>query len=285
MIFAYINWDIDPVMVTLGPLEIRYYSVLFAIAFWLGYVIMSRMMRIEKCPEEWCDKIFIYTILATIIGSRLGHVIFYGWDFYSKHPIEIFKVWEGGLSSHGGAIGILIALYIYHKKVSKRSYLWVMDHIVIPTALAGFFIRTGNLFNSEIVGAPTDLPWAFRFLRIHPDMAIIPRHPSQIYEATFYLCVFITLWYLYTKKNLIRREGAIFGIFLICVFGFRILIENIKADQEPWEADMVLNMGQILSIPFVLLGIFCLVRSMRRAPKDWGPAPGYVEKVAENKKK
>ncbi|MCQ2228617.1 MAG: prolipoprotein diacylglyceryl transferase [Bacteroidales bacterium] len=263
---GYIDWDIDPVMFNLGPLQIRYYSILFALAFWFGYLIMNKMLTKEGHPEEWVDKIFIYTIVGTVLGARLGHVFFYGWDYYSQHPIEIFKIWEGGLASHGGAIGILIALYIYHKKVSKKTYLWVLDHIVVVVALSGFFIRTGNLMNSEICGSPCDpeLPWAFRFLRLHPDDALIPRHPSQIYEAVWYLGVFCLLSFLYWKKNYIEKEGALFGLFLVLVFGFRMLIETIKADQEAFEADMVLNMGQLLSIPFVLVGIWCIYNSLIR---------------------
>ncbi len=260
---AYIDWNVDPVMFQIGHLSIRYYSILFAIAFWLGYVVLMKMLKHEGIPEFWGDKIFIYTVVATIIGSRLGHVFFYGWDYYSQHPGEIIKVWEGGLASHGGAIGILIALFIFKVTTAKtKSYLWVMDHVVVPTALAAFFIRIGNLMNSEIVGAPTNLPWAFRFLRLHPDMALIPRHPSQIYEAVFYLCVFLLLVYLYQKKQFYKKDGSLFGVFLIGIFGFRLIVETMKENQEAWEADMVLNMGQTLSIPFVLLGIFCLVRAL-----------------------
>lgn len=260
-----IDWDVDPILFHLGALEIRYYGLFFAAAFWLGYILTAKMFKTEGFPEEWADKLFIYTIVGTVIGARLGHVFFYGWEEYSQNPIEIFKIWKGGLASHGGAIGILTALYIYHKKVSKKTYLWVLDHIVIVVALSGFFIRLGNLMNSEIVGSPCDpnLPWAFRFLRMHPDEALVPRHPSQIYESLFYLLVFVLLSYLYWKKSFVQKhEGALFGVFLVLVFGFRMLIETLKADQEAFEADMVLNMGQILSIPFVIVGFFCIYHSL-----------------------
>lgn len=269
MIFGFIDWDIDPVFFHIGPFAVRYYSLFFAIAFWLGYVIMQKMFTNEKTPDKWVDKIFIYTIIATIIGSRLGHVFFYGWDYYSQHPVEIFKIWEGGLASHGGAIGILIALYIFHRCVSKRSYLWVLDHIVVPVALAAFFIRMGNLMNSEIYGKPTDVPWAFRFLRLHPDDAMIPRHPTQIYEALFYLAVFVLLWFLYWKRDFFKREGGLFGIFLIGVFGFRFAVEFLKENQESFEDNMAINMGQLLSIPFVIVGVICLFRALHREPIDW----------------
>ncbi|MCQ2204360.1 MAG: prolipoprotein diacylglyceryl transferase [Bacteroidales bacterium] len=263
---GYIDWDVDPVFFHLGPLGVRYYSLFFALAFWLGYLIIAKMFKKQGLSEDYADKIFIYTIIGTVVGARLGHVFFYGWEYYSQHLLEIFKVWEGGLASHGGAIGILTALYIYHKKVSKKTYLWVLDHIVIVVALSGFFIRMGNLMNSEIVGQPCnpDLPWAFRFLRLHPDIALIPRHPSQIYEAVFYLGVFLLLSFLYWKKDYIKKEGVIFGLFLVLVFGFRMLVETVKADQEAFESDMVMNMGQLLSIPFVLIGLWCLWRAWNK---------------------
>ena len=252
----FVDWNVDPVIFSIGPLAIKYYSLFFAIAFWLGYVIVDRMFKSEGVPDFWLDKLFIYVVVATIIGSRLGHVFFYGWDYYSQHPAEIFKVWEGGLASHGGAIGILIALYVYSRVVSKRSYLWVLDRVVVPIALAAFFIRMGNLMNSEIVGQPTDVPWAFRFLRLKGEAAMIPRHPSQIYEALFYLAVFGLTMFLYWKRGWGNRPGGIFG--------FRIFVEMLKENQEAFENGMVLNMGQCLSIPFVLAGLFFLVRALVR---------------------
>ncbi len=264
MILGYIDWNVDPVLFNIGPLGIRYYSLFFALAFWLGFVIITKMFEREKLPEEWADKLFFYTIVGTVVGARLGHVVFYDWSYYSEHLVEIFKVWKGGLASHGAAIGIISILYLYHKKVSKKTFLWVLDRIVVVVALSGFFIRMGNLMNSEIVGAPCDpnLPWAFRFLRLHPNDALVPRHPSQIYEATFYLGVFILLSYLYWKKNFGQKDGALFGLFMLLVFGFRMIIETIKADQEEFEADMILNMGQLLSIPFVILGLCCIWHSL-----------------------
>ncbi|MCF0190936.1 MAG: prolipoprotein diacylglyceryl transferase [Marinilabiliaceae bacterium] len=268
---GYIDWNVDPVIFNIGAFGLRYYSLFFAIAFWLGYMIVEKMFQNEGVPEEWCDKIFIYTFIATIVGARLGHVFFYAWDYYSQHPIDIFKVWEGGLASHGGTIGLMIALYIYHKRVSKRTYLWVVDHLTLPVGLAAFFIRMGNLFNSEIYGKPTDVSWAFRFLRLSPDEALIPRHPTQIYEAGWYLITFFLVWFLYWKKNYITRQGALFGIFLVSVFGFRFIIEGLKENQEAFEDNMVLNMGQILSIPFVILGIVTIVYAFRNKPVIYPP--------------
>ena len=267
-ILAYIDWNVDPslfrIETSFMTIDLRYYSLLFALSFWLGYLIVEKMFKHEGCSEKWVDSLFLYTIVATVIGARLGHVFFYNWDYYSQNPGEILKIWEGGLASHGGAIGILIALYIYHKKVSKKSYLWILDHIVVPIALAAFFIRVGNLMNSEIVGSPTDVPWAFRFLRLSPEEAMIPRHPSQLYEALFYLMVFFVLVYLYQKRKFYQKEGGLFGVFLIGIFGFRIIVETLKENQETFENDMFLNMGQLLSIPFVIIGIYTFIRALRR---------------------
>ncbi len=270
MVLGYIDWNVSPELFTLGPLAIRYYSLFFAIAFWLGFVIMERIFKNNKVPDTWLDKLFMYVIIATILGARLGHVFFYGWDYYSQHPAEILKVWEGGLASHGGAIGILIAIYIYSKRVTKRSMLWTLDRLVIPVALAAFFIRMGNFMNSEIVGSPTDLPWGVRFLRLHPaEGPEIPRHPSQVYEALFYLLTFFGLMYAYWKKNAGQYKGLIFGIFLVCIFGFRLIVEVIKENQEAFEQGMVLNMGQILSIPFVIAGIYFIIKGRKTIVKNW----------------
>ncbi len=262
---GFIDWNVDPVFLHIGDLAIRYYSLFFAIAFWLGYVITAKMFQDQKLHDNLVDKVFLYIIVATVIGSRLGHCLFYAWDYYSQHPLEILQVWKGGLASHGGTLGIIIALLIFCKKY-KKNFLWLVDCVAVPIALAAFFIRMGNLMNSEIIGLPTDVPWAFRFLRLHPDDALIPRHPTQIYEALFYLAVFGLLMFLYWKKKLIVRHGALFGIFMVCVFGFRILIEGLKENQEAFENDMILNMGQILSIPYVIIGIASLAYAFLSKP-------------------
>ncbi len=267
MDLCFIDWSVDPVLFHLGRIEIRYYSLFFAIAFWLGYVITDKMFKDQKVPEGMLDKVFFLIIIATVIGSRLGHCLFYGWDYYSQHPLEILQVWKGGLASHGGTIGIMIALLWFSYKVSHRSVLWILDCVCVPIALAAFFIRMGNLMNSEIVGMPTDVPWAFRFLRLHPDQALIPRHPTQIYEALFYLCVFGLLSFLYWKKRLIVRHGALFGVFMVCVFGFRMFIEHFKENQEAFEDGMTMNMGQWLSVPMVLIGIASLIYAFSRKPE------------------
>lgn len=222
------------------------------------------MFKSEKTPQKWIDSLFFYIIIATIVGARLGHVFFYGWEYYSQHPSEIIKVWHGGLASHGGAIGIVIALLIHSKLITKRNVLWTIDRIVVPTALVAAFIRTGNLMNSEIYGVETGLPWGFIFER---NGETLPKHPTQIYEALAYLFSFGVLIYLYWRTGMKNREGFLTGLFFILIFFARFLIEFIKEDQEAFEAAMTLNMGQWLSIPFVLAGIFLVVRALKLPEK------------------
>lgn len=258
---AFIHWNASPEIFHIGSLSVRWYGLLFAAGFLFGYYMVECMFKYEKLELKWLESLFVYMIVATIIGARLGHVIFYGWDYYSQHPLEIIKVWHGGLASHGGTLGIFIALMIWSKKVSKRSVLWVIDRVVVPTALVAAMIRTGNLMNSEIYGVQTDLPWGFVFLR---SGETVPKHPTQIYEALAYLFTFAVTLYLYWRTNSRKKEGLITGIFFIMIFLSRFLIEFIKEDQEAFEAAMTLNMGQWLSIPFVLGGLYLLMRALKR---------------------
>lgn len=262
MILNSITWDVNPDIVSFWGLTIRYYGVLFASAFFFGYLIMQKIFKKEGLTVELLDKLTVYVALGTIIGARLGHCLFYDPSFYLQHPIEILKIWRGGLASHGAAIGILIALYYFSKK-NKKPYLWILDRIVIVVALAGFFIRMGNLMNSEIYGIPTKLPWGFIFVR---NGEVIPKHPTQIYEALSYLLIFILLYSIYNKKGTNVRQGLIFSIFLILLFTVRFLIEFIKEVQVDFEQTMALNMGQWLSIPFILIGIYLLYRSYKQKP-------------------
>jgi len=192
----------------------------------------------------------------------LGHCLFYDPVYYLSNPILILKVWEGGLASHGAAIGILISLYLYSKNRSHQPYLWLLDRTVIAVALAGSLIRLGNLFNSEIIGRATDVPWAIILKRI--DM--VPRHPTQIYESLAYLITFIILLLLYKKFTIKTARGFLLGWFLVLVFGFRFFVEFYKENQVSFEQGMTLNMGQILSIPAVLAGIYFIIKS--KAPSD-----------------
>ena len=262
-----IVWNVDPVLFSAGPITVRWYGLMFAIGFLLGYEIVSRMFKHEGAPEKWLPILLIFVVVATIVGSRLGHVFFYEWDYYSAHPMEIIKVWEGGLASHGGTIGIILAIILYSIFVTKRSPLWTFDRLVIPIALVGGLIRLGNLMNSEIYGYATDLPWGFLFVRSrewHQLYEGLPVHPTQIYEALCYFGLFALLMWMYWKKNAEERPGLIFGVFFIGIFLPRFLIEFIKNDQVAFEADMTLNMGQLLSIPFIVIGVLLIIYAMVR---------------------
>ncbi len=265
MSLNYVVWDVNPYIFHIGDRPIAWYGLLWAMVFIIGYYIMRSIYKKEKIDEDKLDKLFIYMLVSSVVGARLGHCLFYEPSYYLSHPVDLFKVWEGGLASHGGAIGILIGLFIYSRQI-KKPYLWIMDRIVVPTAIGGALIRMGNLMNSEIYGEPTTLPWGFKFVRDYPvGMPIenIPAcHPTQIYEALFCILVFVYLMYAYHKQNMAaKRPGFMFGIFLIVVFGSRILIEFIKNPQVEFESSMVLDMGQILSIPFFVAGIWLVVRS------------------------
>src|SRR5690554_2608709 len=224
------------------------------------------MFRSEHVPQKWVDSLFFYIIIATILGARLGHVFFYGWEYYSQNPGEILMVWHGGLASHGGALGIFIAMLIYSARVTKRNVFWTIDRVVVPTALVAAFIRLGNLMNSEIYGIETSLPWGFIFER---NNEIVPKHPTQIYEALAYLLTFAVLGHLYWRTPAKNKQGMLTGVLFIMVFTARFLIEFIKEDQEAFEATMALNMGQWLSVPFILAGIYLVVRAMNRPEKHY----------------
>jgi prolipoprotein diacylglyceryl transferase len=254
MILDFIHWNISPSIFSLGPVSVRWYGLLFAMSFVVGYYIMLRIFRKENIPEPLLDQLSMYMLIATVVGARLGHVFFYEPASYLAHPLDILKIWQGGLASHGAAIGIIVALLLFARK-TRQPFFWVIDRIVIVVALSGFFIRTGNLFNSEIYGNLTNLPWGFIFERAGETL---PRHPTQIYEGLCYLILFFFLLLFYYKKDGKPRSGYLFGIFLIVVFGFRFIVEFIKEPQVEFETAMTLNMGQLLSIPLVIAGIIIL---------------------------
>lgn len=265
-LLGFIHWNANPEIFHLGPMSVRWYGLLFASGLLIGYYIGEWMLKSEKVPQKWIESLFFYIIIATVVGARLGHVFFYGWDYYSQHPAEIIKVWHGGLASHGGAIGIIIALYIHSRVVTRRSVVWALDRIVVPTALVGAFIRTGNLMNSEIYGVETSLPWGFIFERNGETVA---KHPTQIYEALAYILSFLLLMFLYKKTKSKDKPGLLLGAFFILIFASRFFIEFIKEDQEAFEATMQLNMGQWLSVPFMLAGLFLVIRAIRLPEKNY----------------
>ena len=274
MLINYIVWDVHPEIFPDSGINIRWYGLLWALGIWFTLLIVQKLFKHEKISEKWLDKLFIYTVLGAILGARIGHCFFYEWklldepvnflgmtfnygNHYLSHPWELLYIWRGGLASHGGAIGILIAMYFYNKNISKMGYLWVFDRLVIGVAIAGAAIRLGNLMNSEIYGTATSMPWGFIFVR---DNQTEPMHPTQIYEMLYCLVTFGVTWWLYWKKEAYKKTGVIFGVFLIGIFGTRFLLEFIKLNQEAFEAGMFLNMGQILSLPFVIWGVWLIFR-------------------------
>jgi len=271
MIIDAINWNVNPEIFRIGNFAIRWYGLLFASGFFFGYLIFLKFFKREGLTIELLDKLTIYMAIGTVIGARLGHCLFYEPDYYLSNPVEILKIWRGGLASHGAAIGILITLYLFVRKF-KMKFIWILDRIVVVVALGGAMIRLGNLMNSEIYGIETDLPWGFVFLR---NQEIVPKHPTQIYEALTYLSIFGLLFGIYLRTKAKFRDGTLFSLFLILVFGMRILIEFIKEDQVAFEEGMALNMGQWLSIPFVLIGLIILYlyyrRDKKNPPKSTGP--------------
>ncbi|MCU0460320.1 MAG: prolipoprotein diacylglyceryl transferase [Bacteroidales bacterium] len=250
-----IPWNVDPEIFRIGNFAVRWYGLLFASGFVIGYYLMKRIFRNEGLGDATLDRLTVYVAIGTIVGARLGHCLFYEPEYYLARPLEILKVWHGGLASHGAAIGIPLALWLFVRK-ERKPFIWALDRVVIVVALAGSLIRLGNLMNSEIYGVETTLPWGFVFLQ---NGETAPKHPTQIYEALAYLIIFGILMRIYWKNLGKQKPGLIFGVFLILVFGFRFFIEYVKEDQVAFEAGMRLNMGQWLSIPLVLAGIAILV--------------------------
>lgn len=264
---SFITWDVSPVIFKLGFFTLRWYSLAFMVGFLVGYEIVARMFRHEGAPERWLGLLLMWTVAGTIVGARLGHVFFYEWDLFSQNPIKILYVWEGGLASHGGAIGVILGVILFSIVTTKRSPLWTFDRLVVPIALVGGLIRLGNLMNSEIFGHATTLPWGFRFVNSPEWQALYAGqacHPTQIYEAICYFALFALLMWMYWRKNAEERPGLIFGVFLIGIFTPRFFIEFIKNPQEAFEQSMALNMGQWLSIPFIIAGISLIIYTMRR---------------------
>ncbi len=279
-----IVWNADPTLFEFGPLAVRWYGLAFAVGFIVGYNIVARMFRHEGAPERWLGILLTYVVIATVVGARLGHVFFYEWDYYSAHPEKIIRIWEGGLASHGGTIANIIALFIYSWLVTKKPASWVFDKIVVAIALVGGLIRLGNLMNSEIYGGPTDLPWGFVFVR---DGQTVPAHPTQIYEALCYFALFALLMWMYWKRNAEERPWLITGVFFIGIFLPRFLIEYVKNVQVESEYQMIatygMNLGQMLSIPFILLGVGLVVWAMTRPRQHFEFPNRYADEPKEKK--
>jgi phosphatidylglycerol---prolipoprotein diacylglyceryl transferase len=253
-------WNLDPVIFRLGPFRVHWYGVFFALGFIVGYQILAQFYRREGRPLENLSSLFTYLFFGTIIGARLGHVLLYQPGHYLSRPWEILMIWEGGLASHGGFAGVMISVYLYLKKHRDMSFLELADRLSIACLLVATSIRIGNFFNSEILGTPSKLPWAIVFGRIDD----IPRHPAMLYEALTYFFIFLSLYTAYWRTNTIQFPGRIFGTALVTCFLARFIIEFVKENQVPFENGMLLNMGQLLSIPFILAGLYLIYLSSKR---------------------
>lgn len=219
---------------------------------------MQKILYNEKSKIR-LETLATFILLGTIIGARLGHCLFYDPSYFLANPIEIFKVWTGGLASHGGAIGILLAIWLFTKSEKNCSFIWIVDRVVIVVALGGLLIRTGNFFNSEIIGKPTDLPWAIIFSSVDN----LPRHPSMLYEALIYFGIFIFLYRKYLKEKFSPKPGMLFGLFLILIFSARFILEFTKEVQSSFETNLLIDMGQILSLPFIIAGFIIIYLSRK----------------------
>ncbi|SNR69213.1 prolipoprotein diacylglyceryl transferase [Hymenobacter mucosus] len=316
-----ILWNANPIIAEIGPLTLRWYGLLFMSGFVVGTFILSHVYRSEKVSPHWVDVITIYVLIGTVLGARLGHVFFYDWPSYSQHPEEILKIWHGGLASHGATIGIILAVWLFSRN-NKFDVLWTLDRIVLVVAVGGALIRMGNLMNSEIVGRPTDKPWAFVFPRdvehlqeARPDQPVpagsvtvqqvrntegevsvqtqpatasvaagtaiaVPRHPTQIYESLFCVFLFVLLYGMWNRTKERTPRGQLFGLFVVLLFSFRILVEFLKEDQVAFEQNMTLNMGQWLSIPLVFIGLWVVWRAGKNPNNPYGYAPRDLEERA-----
>ncbi len=254
-------WDMDPAIFRLGPFELRWYGLFFALGFFLGFQIMTQIYRRERRDPGTLSDLLLYLMIGTIVGARLGHVLLYQPDYYLAHPWEILMLWHGGLASHGGFAGVMIALYLFRKKHRDMSFIELADRLTLPCLLAAALIRIGNFFNSEIIGTPSNLPWAVVFARVDD----IPRHPAMLYEAIAYLSVFCAMYYAYWKTAIIQFPGRVFGATLASCFFARFMIEFVKENQVFFEQRLPLNMGQLLSLPFILAGVY-FVYASRRVP-------------------
>ena len=285
-ILGYITWDVDPEIFQLGPISVRWYGLLFALGFVIGQRILSKIYVAEGRSEKDVDIITLYMIIGTVLGARLGHCLFYEPEYYLAHPIKILKIWEGGLASHGATEGILLSLFLFARKF-KLNYLWVLDRIVIVVALGGALIRLGNLMNSEIIGKVSYVPWAFKFIRNNEIIngvaaSLQPRHPAQLYESISTFLLFLFTYWLWSKRKALTPNGSIFGLFLVILFTLRFLYEFLKENQVDKEDYLLqtigMNIGQLLSIPLVIIGIIIWIRAIKN------PRYGYLN-VSESEMK
>ncbi|MCA9783810.1 MAG: prolipoprotein diacylglyceryl transferase [Candidatus Delongbacteria bacterium] len=258
---ATLHWNLSPELFRLGPLAVRWYGLLFMGAFMLGFWLMNRVYLREQRKQEDLDRLLIVTMAGTVIGARLGHCLFYDPAWYLANPLQILKVWQGGLASHGAAVGIVLSTWIFSRSRPDQTLLWLLDRLVVVIALAGMLIRMGNFFNSEIVGIPTTVPWAVVFERVDA----LPRHPVQLYESICYGLIFVLLYGLLERHWKRMVPGQLLGLFLVLVFGVRFVLEFFKTSQTDFSMPGPLSMGQWLSIPAVAIGLWLIQRARRAA--------------------
>jgi prolipoprotein diacylglyceryl transferase len=284
----FVDWNVSPAMFTIFGFELRWYALTWIAAIVIGYWLFQKMMKREQLSEPALDYFAFAIAISMIVGSRLGHLVFYEFQNFIREPWIFFYFRQGGMASHGAALGILFGLWLFARK-AKLPYMWGLDRIALAVPIGGAAIRIGNLINSEIYGPPTDLPWGFIFRRAGETS---PMHPTQIYEALAYLALFGIMWWLYFKKDAGRKmPGMMIGVMLVWLFTARFLIEFIKLPQEAFEANMALNMGQILSLPFMAAGAALIVWSVVNHRKNPDPADPvlrsryYIKNQPKAKKK
>jgi len=260
---SHIVWDIDPTILHLGSLQLRWYGLLFVGSFFIGLWVLEWIFKREKQDTKPLEHLLVYAIIGAVVGARLMHCFAYEPDFYLSHPLEILKIYKGGLASHGGMLGVILALYLFCKKY-KINFMWLLSRITIAGAITASFVRFGNLFNSEILGVPTDKPWGIIFSRV--DM--IPRHPVQLYEAFSYLLLVAILLYTYKKVSPIFATKILPAIFLTYMFSVRFLLEYTKTRQADYQWDLPLTTGQALSIPFIIIGVIWLIVAIKSKAKE-----------------
>jgi prolipoprotein diacylglyceryl transferase len=280
---SYITWDVNPELFTIFGREIRWYGLFWVIGLIVAVYIVQRIYNEEKLPQKWFDSLFMYMMLGIIVGARVGHCLFYEPAYYLANPIKILYIWEGGLASHGGVLGIIIAVWLYSRNVTKKSMLWTFDRVIVPTGFTAAMIRLGNLMNHEIYGDVTSQPWGFRFIEnvgawkagVAQPIFSQPSHPTQIYEALVYFLVFAVTMYMFWNTDAKKKQGLLLGIAMIMIFLSRFFIEYIKEVQVESEILMRQNtgliLGQWLSIPFVIWGIWLVWNAYRNDKKDNQP--------------
>ena len=254
----YFHWDIDPVLFHLGPLQVRWYGLLFVAGLFLGLEVLKWIYRREGRDTSRLDTLLVYMIVGIVVGARLAHTLIYEPDYFLAHPIEILYVWHGGLASHGGMVGAIVATWLYCRKYGE-SFLWLLSRLTIPGTIVAASVRIGNFFNSEILGLPTQVPWAVVFDRVDP----LPRHPVQLYEAAAYLLLFGLLTLIYLRSNPETATRILPGTFLVTLFGIRFVLEYFKTEQADYVTGLPFTVGQLLSLPLILFGALWLLFALK----------------------